>query len=99
MTSPFEMKTCSRCKQDLPETEFYPRADGTLYSYCKRCVDRRGLGYVYRVVGDTRPVFFEKSAPEKEHPPVGDDPEGDAWWASLQAEVAERKARRARMCW
>lgn len=166
------MKTCTKCARKLPETEFYLRADGTLYSYCKRCVDRRrkttlralnaeimplvfelltqhgpmqsasiialvhqqrpdvrlthqglfavitswehssyierlrdrrGLGYVYRVVGDTRPIFFEKSAMDKEHPPgverVVDDPEGDAWFAALKAEVAERRAQRARMQW
>lgn len=169
MTSPFEMKTCSICKQDLPKTAF--RARGAYWhSCCRRCErqyekqyraaarapiydtimsivfnllnqhgpmqsasiialvqqqrpdielthqglfaavkywehsdyvirqrDMSGIGYVYRVVGDTRPVFFEKSALEKER--AVDDPEADAWWASLQAEVAERKARRARMQW
>lgn len=72
-------------------------------SRIERHRDRRGMGYVYRVVGDTRPIFFEKSAMDKEHPPgverIVDDPEGDAWFANLKAEVAERRARRARMQW
>ncbi len=66
--------------------------------YVTRERDMSGLGYVYRVVGDDRSFTrFEKSALKTER--AVDDPEGDAWWASLQAEVAERKARRARMYW
>lgn len=53
---------------------------------------------VYRIVGDTRPVYKPakqqppESAVRKRHPV--DDAEMDAWFNSLKAEVAQREAVR-----
>ncbi len=53
---------------------------------------------VYRIVGDTRPVYKPakqqppESAVRKRHPV--DDAEMDAWFNSLKAEVAQREAMR-----
>ena len=51
---------------------------------------------VYRIVGDTRPVYRPKqqqeSAVRKRHPV--DDAEMDIWFNSLKAEVARRQAQR-----
>ncbi len=59
-------------------------------------------GFVYRVVGDTRPLFIlpakrpAKPAPvalqHADHPV--DDAEMDAWFESLKAEVSQREAQR-----
>jgi hypothetical protein len=35
------MKTCARCKQNLPNTEFYSNGRGQLKSYCKSCASTR----------------------------------------------------------
>ena len=56
---------------------------------------------VYRIVGDTRPVYKPakqqppESAVRKRHPV--DDAEMDAWFNSLKAEVAQRQAQREAM--
>ena len=35
------MKSCSRCKQELPESNFYEREGGRLFSHCKKCVSKK----------------------------------------------------------
>ena len=70
------------------------------HSHIMRRQERRGVGYVYRIVGDTRPVYFAHNAvpgPGGGTERVVDDPEGDAWFAQLQADVAERRAHRERL--
>ncbi len=62
-------------------------------------------GFVYRIVGDTRPLFIlpakrpAKPAPKPwpEKRPVVDAAEMDAWFESLKAEVAQRQAQREAM--
>lgn len=82
--------TAQRLYQSLPLWEHAHRIT----------IDVRGTVFVYRIVGDSRPVFAPPSAtPKHKEYPVVDNAEMDAWWARLQAEVAERKAQRARMQW
>lgn len=41
------MKTCTKCKKDLPESEFYAKPnspDGLFYS-CKKCQSKKGKEY------------------------------------------------------
>ncbi len=62
-------------------------------------IDKRGTVFVYRIVGDSRPVFAPQSAPKPAPKPKrvskpADDAEMDAWFESLKAEVAQRQAQR-----
>ncbi len=70
-------------------------------------IDKRGTVFVYRIVGDSRPVFAPQSAPKPAPKPKrvskpapkrvskpADDAEMDAWFESLKAEVAQRQAMR-----
>lgn len=38
-------KVCSRCRRNLPVTEFYVRKDGGLNAWCKPCVKEYKKGY------------------------------------------------------
>ena len=48
-----DKKTCSRCKESKPESEFY-RVEGKLQATCKACDYQRVKEYRERRKGDTR---------------------------------------------
>ena len=81
--------TAQRLYQSLPLWEHAHRIT----------IDVRGTVFVYRIVGDSRPVFAPQSAPKPwpEKRPVVDAAEMDAWFESLKAEVAQRQAQREAM--
>lgn len=62
-------------------------------------------GFVYRVAGDTRPLFILPANRPAKHAPVVlqheehpvDDAEMDAWFESLKKEVIEKQAMREAM--
>ncbi len=81
--------TAQRLYQSLPLWEHAHRIT----------IDKRGTVFVYRIVGDSRPVFAPQSAPkpQPEKLPVVDAAEMDAWFESLKKEVIERQSQREAM--
>lgn len=52
------MKICSKCREELPETNFYARPNGTLYSDCKKCHNEQRRAQYARYRQD--PEWVEK---------------------------------------